>query len=133
MFQKILTKHYGIDAFESTPIGQYPTCKKDKKQFILIPVDHFDEEELTELEQIINHFKESGDRSVGTLLYTKENNRLVEWESRQYSVLTYDQAYLQTSTQLGRKLAKFHYRGRTIFFPVQRISRIGKWKSLWEM
>ncbi|MCQ6276543.1 spore coat protein YutH [Bacillus sp. V3B] len=133
MFQKLLHKHYGIDAIESTPIGQYQSCKKEKQQFILIPVDPFDEEELTELEQIAKHFKESGDQSVGTFLYTKENSRLIEWESGKYCVLTYDPTRLKTTTRIGRKLAKFHYRGRSILFPVQKVSRIGQWKKLWEM
>ena len=38
VFQKLLNKHYGIDAIESTPIGHYQSCKKDKQQFILVPV-----------------------------------------------------------------------------------------------
>ena len=33
---------------------------------------------------------------------------------------------------LGRKLAKFHYRGRFVNFPLKKVNRIGQWKAFWE-
>lgn len=132
MFQKLLKIHFGIDAMESTAIGHYQTCKKDNQRYVLIPVDQKDEEELIELEQIANYLKRTGDRTVSTFLYTKENNRLLEHESGKYCVLCTNGSTQRSHSRIGRKLAKFHYRGRSISFPVQKISRIGQWKSLWE-
>lgn len=132
MLQKLLKKHYGIEAIESMPIGHYHSCKKDNQRYILIPVNHVNEEELTELDQIANHLQKNGDRSVSSFLHTKENSRILALESEKYCVLTCHQTPLRTSDRMGRKLAKFHFRGRSISFPVQKISRIGQWKNLWE-
>jgi len=132
MLQKLLKKHYGIDAIEAMPIGHYHSCKKDNQRFILIPVNHVNDEELAELEQIANHLQKCGDRSVSVFLNTKENSRILALESEKYCVLTYHQPHSRTTGRIGRKLAKFHYRGRSISFPVQKTSRIGQWKNLWE-
>ncbi|WP_071393677.1 spore coat putative kinase YutH [Bacillus tuaregi] len=132
MLQKLLKQYYGIEASEAMPIGHYHSCKKENQRFILIPVNHATEEELAELEQIANHLKNNGDRSVSTFLYTKENHRVLALESDKYCVLVIRESPSRIG-QMGRKLAKFHYRGRSISFPVQKITRIGQWKSLWEM
>ena len=133
MLQKLLKKYYGIEAIEVMPIGHYHSCKKDNQRYILIPVTHVKEEELAELEQIANHLQKNGDRTVNTFLYTKENSRILTLESEKYCVLTsQQQIHSPRSGRLGRKLAKFHYRGRSISFSVQKTSRIGQWKNLWE-
>ncbi len=131
MFKKVLKQHFGIDAIESTPVGRYQSCKKEHQRFVLVPVGQKDEKELLELEQIANHFKNTGDRSVSLFLHTKEKQRIVEIESSKYCVLTWEE-YKRSLTRMGRRLAKFHYRGRMITFPVQKINRIGQWKNLWE-
>ena len=132
MFQKLLKKHYGIEAIESNPIGHYQSCQKENQRFLLVPVGQIDEESLLELEEIAIHLKKNGDQSVGTFLHTKENERLIKIESDQYCVLTCDHTNSRSSNRIGRKLAKFHYRGRTISFSVQKLSRVGQWKKLWE-
>ncbi|WP_338471927.1 spore coat protein YutH [Niallia sp. XMNu-256] len=132
MFQKILKQHFGIDAIESSAVGRYQSCKNDHQRFVLVPVNQKDDKELLELEQIANHFINAGDSSVGIFLPTKENQRILEIESSKYCVLYWDEKQQRSSTRIGRRLAKFHYRGRMISFPVQKISRIGQWKSLWE-
>ncbi|WP_428911155.1 spore coat putative kinase YutH [Niallia sp. Krafla_26] len=132
MFQKLLKRHYGIDAIESTPFGRYQTCAKDHQRFCLIPLGKKEDEEIIELEHITNHLKRMGDRSVSTFVYTKEKKRMLETESGNYCVITWDETQKRTVTKLGRKLAKFHYRGRSLSIPVKKITRIGQWKSLWE-
>ncbi len=81
MFQKVLKQHFGIDAIESTAVGRYQSCKSEHQRFVLIPVNQKDDKELVELEQIANHFKNTGDLSVGAFLSTKENQRILEIES----------------------------------------------------
>ena len=132
MFQKLLKKHYGIESIESNPIGHYQSCQKENQRFLLIPVGQIDEESLSELEEMAIHLKKNGDQAVGTFLHTKENERLIKIESDQYCVLTCDHNHSRSSNRIGRKLAKFHYRGRTISFSVQKLSRVGQWHKLWE-
>jgi len=132
MFRKLLKQHFGIEAIENEPVGHYPSCKKDHQRYVLIPVDQKADEELAELDQIAVHLKKNGDWNVSTFLYTTDRNRLLETETGKYCVLCWDENHPRSTARLGRKLAKFHYRGRLISFPVQQINRIGQWKSLWE-
>ena len=132
VFQKLLKQHYGIDAMESSPIGHYQSCKDEQQRYLLIPVQQKDEEVILELEQIVQHLKRTGDRNVSTFITTKEQKHVVEFDSNQYCVLSCSENHGRSLTRIGRKLAKFHYRGRSISFPVEKITRIGQWKSLWE-
>ena len=132
MFQKLLKQHYGIDAMETSPIGHYHSCKDEQQRYLLIPVQQKDEEVILELEQIAQHLKRTGDRDVSTFITTKEQKYVVEFDSNQYCVLSFSENHGRSLTRIGRKLAKFHYRGRSISFPVEKITRIGQWKSLWE-
>ena len=50
----------------------------------------------------------------------------------QYCVLAECGKQKNAKAKLGRKLAKFHERGRMVPFQIERLSRIGQWKELWE-
>ena len=132
MLQKLLKQHYGIDAVECSPIGHYQSCKDEQQRYLLIPVQQKAEEVIIELDQIAQHLKMTGDRNVSTFLTIKEQKHVVELNSNQYCVLKFNENDRRSLTRIGRKLAKFHYRGRSISFPVEKITRIGQWKSLWE-
>jgi spore coat protein YutH len=128
----LLKAHYGIDANEAAPIGRYQSFIKENEKFFFVPVDTIEEEELAELEQLANHLKNSGDRYVSTFIPTKENSRILKLENKQLCLLNCNNSQFRTFNRMGRKLAKFHHRGRTISFSVKKTSRIGQWKSLWE-
>nr|WP_295971894.1 spore coat protein YutH [uncultured Bacillus sp.] len=132
MKRNLLKIHYGIDAEETAPIGRYKCFKKNQQRFFLIPIGGIGDEELSELEQLTTHMKGSGDRYVCSFVYTKENNRTLNIDSNQLCLLTCQDVHSRTLNRLGRKLAKFHFRGRTVSFPVTKISRMGQWKLLWE-
>lgn len=132
MLKQILKKQYGIDANESMPLGPYQSCRTGNQRLFLVPVTHIEEEEFSEIQQIVDHLKNSGDQNVCTILDTKEKGKIIELESENYCVLSFLETRSQSSTRLGRKLAKFHFRGRKIPFSVKNISRIGQWKKLWE-
>jgi spore coat protein YutH len=132
LLQSLLKTYYGINADKYMPLGQYQSCKKGNQRFLLAQVNHLTDDELLELEQLTNHLKTKGDRYVCTFLPTKDEQKLLKRESGQYCVLSSQEVQVRTVTRIGRKLAKFHHRGRSISFPVKKISRIGKWKELWE-
>ncbi len=132
MKRNLLKKHYGIDAEETTPLGGYPFFKKDNQRYLFIPVDRMEAEELSELEQMSAHLKNNGDRYVCTFVQTKENSQILKLEKEQLCLLTFQNPHTRTFQRIGRKLAKFHYRGRTIPFSVKKTSSMGQWKLFWE-
>lgn len=132
MKRNLLKNHYGIDAVETTPLGRYQFYKKDNQRYLFVSVGSMEDEELAELEQLSNHMKNSGDRYVCTFVHTKENSRILKQENQQLCLLTFQEPRVQTFNRIGRKLAKFHYRGRAISFSVEQTSRMGQWKSYWE-
>ena len=132
MIRNILKNMYGVTVEEETRIGHYEACVSEGKLYTLIPILNMEEDELTELEQIAVHIYQSGDHSVSTFLESKEGSKRTEMENQAYCVLVNDRLRAFQSKNLGRKLGKFHYRGRTVQFGVQKISRMGQWKGLWE-
>jgi spore coat protein YutH len=69
---------------------------------------------------------------VPAFLQSIEGGFITSWEDHQYCVLANRHTEKHVKVKLGRKLAKFHERGRTVPFKIERTSRIGQWKQLWE-
>jgi len=132
MIRNILYSKYGIEVEEEKKIGQFEACIHNGELYTLVPIANKPEEEMDELERLVQHLVERGDKQVSHFLASKEGETRVEVEEQAFCVLQNKQVSGFTSKQLGRKLGKFHYRGRTVPFNVEKISRIGKWKNLWE-
>ncbi|MFT8323187.1 MAG: spore coat putative kinase YutH [Bacillus sp. (in: firmicutes)] len=132
MIRHILFSKYGIDIKEETRIGNYEACLDKGKLYTLIPIANKGEDELAELEQLTEHLVHNGDHQIAVFLPSKEGDTRIEVEEQAFCVLVNDNISSFSSKQLGRKLGKFHYRGRTVPFNVEKISRIGQWKGLWE-
>ncbi|MDQ0273063.1 spore coat putative kinase YutH [Cytobacillus purgationiresistens] len=132
MIRRLLKDKYGINADEEFRLGNYNACKKQDEVYILVPAGHMGEGEIEELDRIAEHLKTSGDRNIAHFLKTTEGKPFSEWEDARYAVLNNERLQLRKNEQIGRKLAKFHYRGRSVSFAVEKTSRIGQWKKLWE-
>lgn len=132
MIKKILSTKYGIDVEEETRVGHYEACISKGKLYTIVPVGNIEEEELTERDQIAAHIYQIGDKHVSMLLESKEGSKHTEMNEQLYCVLMNERLRPFQSRKLGRKLGKFHFRGRTVPFGVQKISRMGQWKSMWE-
>ena len=132
MIKNILSDKYEITGEKETRVGPYEACISNGKLYTLIPITNMDEEELYELEQIAEHIYLSGDYTVGRLLESKEGSKRTEFKEQTFCILVNDRLKSFQAKNLGRKLGKFHYRGRTVQFGVQNISRMGQWKGLWE-
>ncbi len=132
MFTKLLKEQFGIEAESTMRIGKYDACRKQGQLYLLVPAGHAAEEELEELEKMAEHLRTNGDRNISTFLKTKEGKRYIDWNDSRFCVLVNQHAQNRKINKFGRKLAKFHYRGRTISFPVKKTSRIGQWKQMWE-
>lgn len=131
MLQQIIQQYYGISIQDQFKLGPYDACRDQQNLYFLVPVTNVDETSLSELEQLTIHLVNYGDSSVCQFLKTNEGETFVELENQRFCVLKKDVTE-RAIKRVGRKLAKFHYRGRTVPFEVKHISRIGMWKSFWE-
>ncbi|WP_042461199.1 spore coat putative kinase YutH [Neobacillus dielmonensis] len=134
MFQSMLEQQYGIKVEnEQIEINRCPALKGNGWIYLIANPGNREEESIQELVQIAEHLNQLGDKDTAIFMRDKKGNWMTDWEQRQYCVLASRQKEEnQRQTRLGRKLAKFHERGRRVPFQIQRISRIGQWKRLWE-
>lgn len=130
--KQLLEQQYGIVTEEEVNLGRYKAFKRSDEFYLIIPTGNIENEELSELEKITVHLMNNGDRHVAAFVQTKEGALTSKWNETNICVLF--ARHVQPSKRMnpGRKLAKLHYRGRSIPFQVKKISRIGQWKQLWE-
>ncbi|MBS4190691.1 spore coat protein YutH [Bacillus sp. FJAT-49705] len=129
---KLLKNSYGVQADEEIRIGKYHAFRKQGEIYILVPTGAINDEELGELEMLTDHLVKNGEKYCSTFLKTKDGRKYTEWENRNYCVLINKQTQNRKLNHFGRKLARFHIRGRAVSFPVKKITRVGQWKQLWE-
>ncbi|MDZ5472122.1 spore coat protein YutH [Bacillus sp. 31A1R] len=132
MLQELLQKKYGIKVADEFRIESYEACKTDQELYLLVPIGGMEREDLFELEQMVNHLIQYGDRHVSQFKKTEEGEPVIEWKDGRYIVLVNKSFDSPTNRNIGRKLSKFHYRGRLLNVRMNRLSRIGQWKVLWE-
>ncbi|GAM14380.1 spore coat putative kinase YutH [Mesobacillus selenatarsenatis] len=132
MFQKMLKEVYGILADSEVSLGRYHGYKHNEGLYLIMDANGVKEQEISELARIADHMQTTGDRNVSRVLADKEGKQICEWEGRKYCVLMNRAAPMPEKIRTGRKLAKFHARGRQIPFKVESMNRVGQWKQLWE-
>lgn len=132
MLKKMLEKEYGVQVEEYVKLDSYEALRGNGWVYLISTPGTQQEEDILELEQIAGHLRNYGDSHVPVFLPSKEGKLVTKWENRDYCVLATRQTPKQKPLKLGRKLARFHERGRMIPFQIERSSRIGKWKELWE-
>lgn len=128
----MLEKLYGVKVQEQIKLDSYDALRNNGWYYLISQPGNRQEEDITELEQIAEHLRNYGDLHVPAFLPSKDGKLLTNWENNQYCVLANRQTEKQKNMKLGRKLAKFHERGRKVPFQIERSSRIGQWKELWE-
>lgn len=132
MLVKMLQQQYGIDVEEKLKLGKYEAYKSKNQLYMVIPTGNIDQEELRELENLSTHFVQNGEKNVSEFIKTKDGSTLTTWEQQTYCVLVNRKMSVANIKHQGRKLAKFHLRGRQVHFPITKNNRIGKWKQYWE-
>jgi spore coat protein YutH len=131
MQTKWLEEFFGIHPERQTQLGRYEGFISNNQVYLMAPVGE-SKEDLMELKSIADHLIQSGDRHVLSLVKTKSGELWGEKEGKTFCLLSGQLHEKNPYQQIGRKLAKFHLRGLTIPFKVERTSRIGQWKQLWE-
>lgn len=132
MLQKLLEHNYGIQVDEYLKLDSYDALRSNGWYYLIAKPEGRAAEEIIELEKIAEHLRKNGDAHVPAFLPDKEGGLITTWEEQQFCVLANRQTDKQVKVKLGRKLAKFHERGKTVPFKIERSSRIGQWKQLWE-
>lgn len=132
MLQKMLEKEYGIKVEEEFKLDSYEALRGNGWIYLAAKAGSYQEEDIMELGQIAEHLSNYGDKHVALFVPAKSGKYLTNWENANYCVLANRQTDRQQRMKLGRKLAKFHERGRRLSFSIKRSSRIGQWKELWE-
>ncbi|WP_018661828.1 spore coat putative kinase YutH [Heyndrickxia acidiproducens] len=132
MSQAILNKYYGIQAETSFFDGKMVRYAANGRLYTLVPVTQIPENVLAELYEMSRHLVTCGDRYVSTFYPAKDEKLLITDDETDYCLL--ENAYLKPAANIrtGRKLAKFHLRGRTIPVAISATSRMGEWKHYWE-
>ncbi|MEH7179016.1 spore coat putative kinase YutH [Neobacillus vireti] len=132
MLQKLLENNYGIQVDEYLKLDSYDALRSNGWFYLIAKPEGRSAEDIIELENIADHLRKSGDKHVPAFLQDKEGSYITAWEDQQYCVLANRQSEKHVKVKLGRKLAKFHERGKKVPFKIERSSRIGQWKQLWE-
>jgi spore coat protein YutH len=132
MLQKLLENKYGIHVDEYVKLDSYDALRGNGWLYFIAKPGGRKAEDIIELEKIAEHLRKNGDNHVPVFLQATEGGYITTWENHQYCVLANRQSDKPAKVKLGRKLAKFHERGKTVPFKIERSNRIGQWKQLWE-
>ncbi|RHW42646.1 spore coat protein YutH [Neobacillus notoginsengisoli] len=132
MLGEILEKVYGIKSGEYLRLESFDAVRGNGFYYLIANPGGKDEEEAAELQKIAAHLSAYGDRNVPAVLPTQSGSIIGQWEAQKVCLLACRTPELQGNLKLGRKLAKFHERGKMVPFKVEKAARIGQWKSLWE-
>ncbi|MEW9051845.1 MAG: spore coat putative kinase YutH [Neobacillus sp.] len=132
MLKKLLEEQYGITGEEYLKLDRFDAVRGNGHLYVITRAGGREAEDIDELEKIVEHLRSYGDQHVPAFLHSKEGHLITTWEEERFCVMASRLSEKQPNLNLGRKLAKFHERGKIVPFKIERISRIGQWKELWE-
>lgn len=131
MLQNLLRQKFGVhEVDEVFRVNGYDAARKGDRLYMLVPVGAEEIKTISDRKLIVDHYLQNGDRNVCDFLQTKEGEAVIGEEGRNFVILT--SPVKKKPARLGRKLAKFHHRGRSVSFDPQSMKRIGRWKVFWE-
>ncbi|MFS0637010.1 spore coat putative kinase YutH [Mesobacillus foraminis] len=132
MFEKMLKEVYGLKDGQELDVGRFRAFKQDHSLYLIMKANGRKEQEISELGRISAQLQAFGDKEVPGFVPTSDGKQFCEWEGVYYSVLKCRELRMLNPATIGRKLARFHLRGRYMPFQVENVNRIGQWKQLWE-
>ncbi|WP_110928602.1 spore coat putative kinase YutH [Bacillus massiliglaciei] len=132
MIEEIIYHYYGIQVEREEPDNRFPSFISGNNLYTIIPLETLDEDELYERQLMSEHLLLQGDRYVSAFVLAQHGSYVSEAEEQLFILLMNEIREAPRNQHLGRRMAKFHQRGRSINEPMKRCSRIGQWKTLWE-
>ncbi|GAA0326692.1 spore coat protein CotS [Bacillus carboniphilus] len=132
MDSQSLKSQFDIEWEQPVKIGRYNGVYSQGVLYIMVPIQNWEETELVELYKMSNHLYAHGDQTVARFKQARNGSFIGKYQEEPYVVLYNEHLRVFNTSKMGRKLAKFHHRGRLFEERVEHISRIGQWKELWE-
>ncbi|WP_409302506.1 spore coat putative kinase YutH [Peribacillus sp. SCS-155] len=133
MLEDVIKQNYGIEVEREERVGRFPSFRSGNLLYSIVPLEKLDQDELMERLKLSEHLIGSGDRYISAFVMSNKQSYISEIDNRMFMLLANNPIGLPKGTRLGRKLAKFHHRARSINYPIKKCSRIGQWKQLWEV
>jgi spore coat protein YutH len=128
----ILKEYFDLKSERAFMDGNYSRYIRKDKIYTLVAVTDVKEEMLVELYEMSEHLASQGDRYVSTFYPSKDKKFLVTHEDVDFVLLENKIIEAPKSAKDGRKLARFHVRGRSISNQIKEATSIGQWKKYWE-
>ncbi|MGG4041980.1 spore coat putative kinase YutH [Bacillus smithii] len=130
-YSQLLEQYYGIQT-EALYSNQPIRYKAKGYLYTIINATKLTQEMLIEFRQMSLHLQKFGERGVSSFCLSKNGKFLETVEGQDFIVLRNPVKKGRTYSNMGRKLAKFHYRGRFIQEKMVQTNRMGTWRFLWE-
>ena len=128
--KQILFEQFGISVNQEIHQGYLTLFTNQTNKFISFEVN-IEEAELEERYNLAYHLHNKGEKGVWLPIVNNEQKLLVNVSEKKYIVCV-NGLEMPPLVEVGRDLAIFHYRGRSIPQRIEYCSRIGKWKEMWE-
>ncbi|WLR41300.1 spore coat protein YutH [Bacillus carboniphilus] len=132
--KKVIQEHYGMRVHEFFSISKYQAFRNERNLYLVVPLN-MNDQELTELYYLSQYLYDHGDQRVTVFALTRNGQFGFRYEEENFALLKaslFDSRERETDP-IGKELALFHQAGRQFPYHLQHISRIGQWKSLWEI
>ncbi|MFS0647037.1 spore coat putative kinase YutH [Siminovitchia sp. 179-K 8D1 HS] len=134
MSVEILEKYFGIKPDRIIQLNGTDRFLAGDVLYTIVPVTYMEQKVLMELYEMSEHMAKFRDRKVSRFTPAKNGKFLVTHENQDYILLRNEYRPPSMRTQrTGRKLARFHERGKRLQAEIDALNRVGQWKSLWSM
>lgn len=130
--RKMLKEKYGMKVASEQELMVFTPFELQDNVYTIFDASGLKDDVLKELYIFSTHLYQSGDRHVSSFVPSNEGTLIVTWDNKSYCLLVNFRSASQKGKKIGRKLAKFHFRGRTITESIKTVNRVGHWKQLWE-
>jgi spore coat protein YutH len=134
MVKQHLQALFSLHAESEGLFRSYEKYQARNGSYLVVPVSHLELDEIEEMAQLSEFFYQKGDQHVATFVKNKRGEIVSKADDQLFSLLKcpYETKITSRQLKLGEELAKFHFKGRRITTPIQKLVRIGQWKSMWE-
>lgn len=129
--QQFIQENYGLHLDRSFSIKNYLAFQDKSFIYIMIPVFESEQEIIVERFEITQQLRVLGEKYVPQFVQNNKESYISKWDKQHYLLLRLEMWRAEPFSRLGRRLAKFHYRGASVSNNNGKLDFSGKWKDLW--
>lgn len=100
--------------------------------YCIVPIPNLEQEELFEMKHLSDYMIQKGDIRVGSILPTTDGKLSTNIDNKEIVIIRCPAYSYRMPHSIGYELARFHKRGRSFPYQINKVNRIGQWKYLWE-